>query len=132
MAPRSGLAGGGEWLQQVLYVAPHEGRRALFLAWQPDAPHRGRAELPTDRSLLLDRVAGIRFGYYGRGADGGAAAWRDDWSGRTALPALVRLQIDREGGAGQAWPPLVIRTRVTANTTCVYDFGRSGCERMGQ
>jgi len=137
VAPRSGVAGGGEWVRQVLFVAPHEGSNALILAWQADA---SGAEAAVSQAVLLDRVASVRFDYFGPPAQGdGPAAWSDTWQDRTSLPELVRVALEREGagsGAGtvsgpRAWPPLVVQTRVNANAGCLFEPGQTGCRRAG-
>lgn len=153
VAPRSGIQGGGEWIRQVLFVgpdggprdggapaggAPAGGSRGLFLAWQLDALQGGRnidtgsAVGARNRALLLDHVAAIRFAYFGAPSPGEPPAWLDSWSGRSSLPGLVRISVERDGAARRPWPALVMQTRVSDNAGCLYDAGQTGCRRAGQ
>lgn len=128
VAPRSGLAGGGEWVRQALFVAPHERSSALFLGWQADARTAPGA---SSQAVLLSDVAAIRFAYFGPPADGGPAAWRDTWQDRDRLPDLVRVELSRDRPGLRPWPPLVIRTRIDSNPGCLYQPGQTGCRRAG-
>ncbi|MEQ8344252.1 MAG: prepilin-type N-terminal cleavage/methylation domain-containing protein [Sneathiellaceae bacterium] len=137
IAPRSGIEGGGEWVRQVLYVAPYEGAQGLYLAWQVDAPQRGGREIDTgpgatDRALLLDHVESVRFGYFGPPSPGEPPTWLTSWTGRQRLPTLVRIEVARDGAARRPWPALTMRTRVNTNPGCLYDAGRYDCRRASQ
>ena len=58
----------------------------------------------TDRVVLADGVAGLKFSYFGPDTADRPDKWHHRWVERTALPRLVRL----EGGATGRWPDLVV------------------------
>ncbi len=58
----------------------------------------------TDRVVLADGVAGLKFSYFGADDEDRPGKWHDRWVARTALPRLVRL----EGAAADRWPDLVV------------------------
>jgi general secretion pathway protein J len=82
--------------------SPSGGR--LMLGWRSHDPVLPMAaQQPEERVVVLDGIARFTAGYRGLGED---AAWRADWSGRPALPRLIRL--DLTPAAGRPWPRLVV------------------------
>ena len=67
-----------------------------------------------DEAVLIDRIAGARFSYFGPAEDGDVADWRAAWDDPARLPALVRLEIDFPDGDGRFWPDLVVAPRIDA------------------
>ena len=61
-----------------------------------------------DRTVLLEGVRSVRFGYYGRRTPHEPAKWHETWQSRAALPALVRLSVAFAGHSGTTWPELVV------------------------
>ena len=97
-----------------------------------------KEEIPTDPSLppaaggggLLGSLGGL----FGGGAQqpgfptggaadpaGGAPDWQSDWSGRRALPDLIRIRIGFPAGSNRYWPDLVVAPRITVDAGCAYD-----------
>ncbi len=63
---------------------------------------------PVSRTILLDGVRAIRFGYFGQVDPRAPAKWHASWRSRATLPSLIRLNISFRGDAGAAWPELII------------------------
>jgi len=61
-----------------------------------------------ERTVLLDGVRAVRFGYYGRRTPREPAKWHAAWRSQASLPSLVRLSVAFAGDTGTAWPELLI------------------------
>jgi general secretion pathway protein J len=139
--------GAGEWMalvaslpaaiasgveaQQRFFVEGEGRLRALVMNWRFDLPSSDEATpLPENRVQLLDHVRALRFAYYGALDPSQAPSWWEGWSGFTRLPDLVRVHIERDDPLLPQWPDLVIATRATANTACVYDAVAAACRRF--
>jgi general secretion pathway protein J len=118
-----GTQDGGPWMQERFFLARSGATRALFMSWQSDAA------APVGEAKLLNRVAAVRFAYFGPPRPGEASAWLDQWSDRDRLPELVRVAVQRDGDNLAAWPELVVATRITGNAGCVYDAQSATCRR---
>ena len=69
----------------------------------------------TDREVvLIERIAGARFSYFGAAEGGDDPDWHEAWDNPASLPALVRLEIDFPDDAGRFWPDLVVAPRIDA------------------
>jgi general secretion pathway protein J len=114
----------GQQGEQRLFLANNDD--TLMLAWRLDLPAPDGGALRERLVPLLDHVRAIGFTYY----DAAAAAWTDTWNGRNALPALVRLHVERDAGAPGPWPDLVAAPLVTVSTECRYTGVDAACHRM--
>ncbi len=63
---------------------------------------------PVSRTVLLDGISAIRFGYFGRVDPRAPAKWHASWRSRATLPSLIRLSVTFRGAAGAAWPELIV------------------------
>ncbi|MEE8332334.1 MAG: prepilin-type N-terminal cleavage/methylation domain-containing protein [Alphaproteobacteria bacterium] len=63
---------------------------------------------PVSRTILLEGVKAIRFGYFGPENPRAPAKWHGSWRSRVSLPSLIRLSVTFRGDAGAAWPELII------------------------
>ena len=139
--------GAGEWLalvaplpaaiapgveaQQRFFIEGEGRSRALVMGWRFDLPSSDEAtRLQENRVQLLDHVRSLRFGYYGAADPTQAPTWQERWSGYTKLPDLVRVHIERDDPALPEWRDLVVATRATATTACVYDAAAAACRRF--
>jgi general secretion pathway protein J len=139
--------GAGEWLALVAplpvaiasgveawqrFFVDGEGRsRALVFGWRLDLPASDEAApLPENRLRLLDHVRTLRFAYYGAADPTQAPGWWQRWSGYTRLPDLIRVHIERDDPVSPEWPDLVVATRATTNTACLYDAAAASCRRL--
>lgn len=93
---------GGLYLVRFEVVEGGEGAR-FSLRWQPYRP--GSLELAEgEETVLVDRVTGVRWTYFGSGEPNAEPQWHDRWPNPFERPSLVRL--DLEVG-GEPWPALV-------------------------
>jgi len=123
VSARPGSQDNGPWMRERFFLAGSGGARALFMSWQS----AGSASV--GEAKLLDRVATVRFAYFGPARPGEASTWFERWTDRDRLPELVRVAVERSGSGLAAWPELVVATRVTGNAACVYDAQDSTCRR---
>jgi general secretion pathway protein J len=101
-----------------LSVARREGLSDLTMAVEEElAGALSRIEQKT----LIAGAASIEFGYFGIWRSEPGPQWRDRWTGQTALPQMLRIQVRFPGGDARPWPDLVIVPRITADVGCVYD-----------
>ena len=130
VAPLPAAIASGVEAQQRFFVEGEGRSRALVMGWRFELPASNEATpLPENRVRLLDHVRALRFAYYGAPDPSQAPGWWEGWSG-TRLPDLVRVHIERDDPVLPQWPDLVIATRVTANTACVYDAVAAACRRF--
>ena len=73
-----------------------------------------------ERDLLNDITNGS-FSYYGPLPRSTERAWQDEWINRTALPELVRFQVSFSGLQRKKDRELIIRPRIDADVSCLYD-----------
>lgn len=117
--PRAIVAGVNA--QMEFFVVPEGRSRALVMDWRLDLPvEQDETVLPEHQAKLLGRIRRVSFSYFGPPQRGQTPVWQHRWSGRTRLPDLVRLHIDRDDPNSPAWPDLVMPTRATVNTDCMY------------
>jgi general secretion pathway protein J len=53
--------------------------------------------------------------------------WRDSWLDKSALPALVRVQIEFAPGDKRRWPDLIVAPRISTDANCVFDVVSQSC-----
>lgn len=89
-------------------------RDDLVAEWNRFDPETASLDLGPDsrRVVLLERVAGVRFDYFGSDQPGVRAAWTSDWRGRRALPELVRVQVRFADGAHRSWPEMLVHPMI--------------------
>lgn len=88
-------------------------QRALAVAVRPFTL---QGDTPATSSVLLRNVTKLSFRYFGRrssedGAPWYDARWYDEWSGESALPQLVEMQLGFLGPHPAAGRPLVVVLR---------------------
>jgi prepilin-type N-terminal cleavage/methylation domain-containing protein len=131
VAPLPGTEYGGPWVEQRFYVGRQGKSGALFATLSfENAPAADDRARPASPVMLLDHVSRVRFAYFGAPGAGQAPAWQESWVNRDRLPALVRIAIVRDDPRLRPWPDFFVRTRVTANASCIYDVYANGCRRM--
>jgi len=120
-----------------------EAEGTLVLTSRPDTD-RALASEP-DRTVLLDRVRGLRIGYRGPAVPSPALpgpgspssadprsgaisqappetmAWTTEWLGRASLPGLIRIDLDPLPGERRPIPPLLIAPRFDTDAGCSLD-----------
>jgi len=129
VGPLPAAIAAGQQGQERLFLAASGDSRTLMLAWRLDLPAADGGTLPETVVPLLDHVQSIRFAYFVAAGHGEAEGWRDTWVGRHRLPALVRLQVDRDTGGAGPWPDLVAAPLATVSTECGYEGLDAACHR---
>jgi hypothetical protein len=122
----------GVHAQVRFFIAPEGQSRALVMIWRLDLPasEANDAVLPENRVVLLDHVRSVRFDYFEASDENRGAEWQESWSGRTRLPLLVRVQVERDDPALPPWPDLLSAPKATATPACVYDAVAASCRRI--
>jgi hypothetical protein len=70
---------------------------------------------------LLEGAASIRLSYF----DG--AQWLANWDDKTALPSLVRVEVEFPRRDGRVWPELIVAPEIATDVGCVYDVQSRRC-----
>jgi general secretion pathway protein J len=99
---------------------------ALVLDWRPDLPRSDTGgPLPNTRLVVAAHINAVRFAYFDP-----AQGWQTEWTGRTALPTLIRATMQDDDARQTLWPPLVMQTRATGTPACLYDSTDIECQRV--
>lgn len=111
VAPLPGYLGKlGPQLQQYKLVSNGDGTSRLeasFAVMPPD----GSAPKPMgDPEILVDRIRDGKFGYRAPDTPGHPGQWGDQWTDSRAMPRIVRIALQLDGGTG--WPLLEAPLRV--------------------
>jgi prepilin-type N-terminal cleavage/methylation domain-containing protein len=83
-------------------------QRSLSVAMRPFAL---QGSTPATSSVLLRDVTALSFRYFGRRSGDDGARWHDEWSGASALPQLVEMQLGFLSLQPAAERPLVVVLR---------------------
>lgn len=105
---------GGGFHRFELRVKRDGGDASLALHWRRISTDGDDDGATDNETILIERIAGANFTYFGVPERGAAPDWRRDWRNRTRLPALVRLTIDFPDGDRRFWPDLVVAPRIDA------------------
>jgi general secretion pathway protein J len=107
--PPSYLALGGFNMLRV--ALDGEQSRRLTVSWHP-IPHGALPAAPVtvQPSVILEKIRGVEFGYFGITDQNRPPEWQDRWENQTALPLLVRLRIAWADGSSA--PDLIIAPRM--------------------
>jgi general secretion pathway protein J len=102
---------------------------ALEVRWSID--RNGAADAVSERrEALLDGVAALSIDYLELvRLDNGQfePLWRESWTNRHKLPALVRVRVQFAPGDRRQWPELVVAPRISADANCVFDVVSQMC-----
>ena len=113
----------GGYSRYVLSSEPRGERRALILTAEPVSSTETGS---LSKNVLLTRLSGIEFSYFGSERSG-PASWQDHWTADAKLPDLVRIRIRYQDGEDRRWPDLVIAPRIDADVNCFYDSLTKSC-----
>jgi general secretion pathway protein J len=103
-----------------LTVEPHGDLADLVLSSNLELAWPESASQPATKALLRG-VERAEFSYFGTARSDRVAAWHADWSGQTALPQLMRIQVRFPANDPRVWPELLIAPRIAADVGCQYD-----------
>jgi general secretion pathway protein J len=108
-----------------LSIAKHDGLSDLVMTSQAELA----ADAPStiEQKTLLAGTAFIEFAYFGKWRSEANAQWHDRWTGQSALPQLLRIQVRFPDGDTRLWPDLVIAPRIAVDIGCVYDLLTKQC-----
>lgn len=86
----------------------------LVAEWDRFDPEAPSLEPGPDsrKVVLIEKVADVRFSYFGSDRPGVRPDWSGDWRSRHALPALVKLEVGFPDGSRRIWPDLLVRTMI--------------------
>lgn len=65
-----------------------------------------------EETVLLQRISGVEFAYFGALERNDEPRWHDDWEGSRSLPTLVRLRVRFGDGDRRLWPDMVVGPRM--------------------
>jgi general secretion pathway protein J len=131
LAPLPQAIAPGVMARMRFFLLPDGQSQALIMAWRANLPAAASGEmLREDKVKLLDRVRAMQLDYFGPGEAGGPAVWQSSWTGRTRLPNLIRIRVERDDSAAPNWPELVAEPRAGLTTGCIYDPVSGDCRRI--
>lgn len=107
--------GGFYWLS--FYAEEGSDGRRLMASWRLFQPERDAfADVEAaEETVLVDRISGVEFSYFGPRNRGQSPEWQDRWEEVRSLPALVRVRVSFAGSDGRSWPDLVVAPMVNWN-----------------
>ena len=125
-----GRVGGGTYYFRLELTPSGESSQLTLSRTIPDYAATALPDFSgAEHSILADRVAQVRFAYFGRDPDSNDAnipSWRDRWDDAQILPLLIR--VDVVPVAGPPWPELVVEPRIAPEAGCrAWDFNRNRC-----
>jgi len=83
-------------------------------------PEFGGRDQQSVTRTLAKHVASLRYGYFGPTEDRTEMRWHDTWRDKMRPPLLIRVQI-AFADARLQFPDTIIRPRIGADATCIYD-----------
>jgi len=110
----------------TLFTESRSEQTHLVLSSRPELAFPGNSAMSTRRTLLAN-IAKVNFAYFGRKRGGGPTQWHEDWRKEREFPELVRVEVTFGGGDAGIWPALIIRPRIEADVSCVYDTLAKRC-----
>jgi general secretion pathway protein J len=116
----------GGRLRFTLSAEQREGRTDLILNTRPELAHPDSSALAARRTMLA-KVGAVTIAYFGQKRSGGPAQWHDDWHREAELPELLRIRLTFGADDAGAWPELIVRPRVEADVSCIYDTLAKRC-----
>ncbi|HTU67086.1 MAG TPA: prepilin-type N-terminal cleavage/methylation domain-containing protein [Steroidobacteraceae bacterium] len=125
-APAPARMGGVGLLRYTVQRTP---ARDLSVTWRLDRNGSAGGERARDETLL-DGVQALTIDYLElvERSDGTREpAWRDTWTQRAGLPALVRIRVRFADGDARRWPELIVAPRIMADANCVFDVISQMC-----
>lgn len=103
-----------------LSIARRGGLSDVIMTSQPELA-AADAPATVQKKTLLAGAASIGLAYFGQLRSETGVRWHDHWTGQSALPQLLRIEVRYPDGDPRLWPALVIAPRMAADVGCVYD-----------
>jgi hypothetical protein len=99
---------GGLYRFELAPVERPDGQ-SLELVWQIYRPDRSDwFDDSATRRVLLEGIKAVRLRYFGTLDGDEEAGWYETWEAQTALPSLVRLELDFPSDSARFWPELTV------------------------
>ena len=124
LAPPPGAEGIAPFLRVGLALTS-DGRK-LHLVLSNDLIVDDPGQVVEERDLLED-IEGGKFSYYGALPQSAGKAWQEKWVDRVTLPELIRFRVAFAGQREGAERELIVRPRIDADVSCLYDRLTGGC-----
>ena len=83
-------------------------------------PELARTNTAALRQTLLGHLKSVDFAYFGARRGEKTPAWHATWQHERSLPLLVRVRAATPH-ANVSWTELVVRPKIAADVSCVYD-----------
>ena len=99
--------GGFYWLS--IHAERSGGGGRLVASWrlfEPE-PDEFADEAEAETTVLVDRISGVEFSYFGPADQGQTRVWHDRWEDAESLPSLVRVRVEFPEDDGRSWPELI-------------------------
>jgi general secretion pathway protein J len=116
----------GGRLRFTLSTEQHNGQTDIMLSSRPELEHADGSALSA-RRILLAKVEAVAISYFGMKREGGPAQWHDDWHRERELPEMLRIKIKFTSGDTGASSDFIIRPRIEADVSCIYDTLAKRC-----
>jgi general secretion pathway protein J len=113
-------------LRFTLSTDQHNGQTNIMLSSRPELEHAEGSTLFARRTLL-SKVEGLAISYFGVKRGGGPAQWHEEWRREREPPEMLRIKVKFASGDTGAWSDVIIRPRVEADVSCVYDLLAKRC-----
>jgi general secretion pathway protein J len=105
----SAYVGTGGLYRFELAPIEHPDGTSLELVWQIYRPDRSEwFDDSSTRRVLLEGIEAVRLRYFGTPEGDEESEWHEAWDSQTALPSLVRLELDFPSDDGRSWPELTV------------------------
>ncbi len=112
----SAYVGTGGLYRFELAPVEHLDGISLELVWQIYRPDRSEwFDDSATRRALLDGIEAMRLRYFGTLDGDEESDWHEAWESQTAVPSLVRLELDFSSDDGRSWPELTVAPRAATN-----------------
>lgn len=117
VAPMPGyLSKGGAHVQELALVRQRSGYQLEFRHAQLNGfdPQQG-FDPEQEPVVLIDGIRAAAFGFRRQEPDGLLSDWLGDWEDPQALPLLLRLEIEFEGGDQRSWPAFEVASLASSS-----------------
>lgn len=74
---------------------------------------------------LLRHVSAVEFAYFGAAGAEKTSSWHRQWRDQHALPEMIRIRATSKDTV--PWPELILKPRIAADASCVYDAVTKFC-----
>ena len=125
-----GRAGGGIYYFRIAAVADGDSSKLVLSRAIPDYAALAVPQFnDSDKSVLAEGIAQVKFAYFGRDPDANDTVLptrRDRWDDPQTLPLLIRMDV--KTAKGSSWPSLLVEPKLAPEAGCrAWDTNRKRC-----